>query len=304
MPVDLPTVVMITRDRRGDLERSLDRLTGLVRRPRIIVVDNASAEPVHQWVPRSFPDVRVIRLDQNLGAAARNIGVAIASSDLVAFADDDSWWLDGALDRAAELLRAHDRIGLLAGRILVGRSELDDPINAVLAGSPLGRRPGHPGPTVLGFAACSAVVRRSAFLESGGFVPRFGVGGEEMLLALRLASRGVACVFASDVVAVHHPSTRRDAEGRDRVVARNELWTEWLARPMPEVLTRSGRHMIGLVRRPAGRAVVVEALGSARWAGAHRQPVPAQVAAAWRLLDRHRGGCIRASRSTSSEKRF
>jgi N-acetylglucosaminyl-diphospho-decaprenol L-rhamnosyltransferase len=37
---------------------------------------------------------------------------------------------------------------------------------------------------VLGFVACGAVVRRSAFLEADGFHPRFEVGGEESILVL------------------------------------------------------------------------------------------------------------------------
>lgn len=40
------------------------------------------------------------------------------------------------------------------------------------------------GLRVLGFVACKAVVRRSAFLGCGGFHRHFGIGGEERLLTV------------------------------------------------------------------------------------------------------------------------
>jgi hypothetical protein len=49
--------------------------------------------------------------------------------------------------------------------------------------SPLPRQPDLPGPPVLGFVACGAVVRRSAYLAVGGFSPVVFFLGEETLLA-------------------------------------------------------------------------------------------------------------------------
>ncbi len=56
--------------------------------------------------------------------------------------------------------------------------------------SPLPVEPDLPGPPVLGFLACAAIVRRKAYLEVGGFDPRMMIGGEEELLAADLASAG------------------------------------------------------------------------------------------------------------------
>ena len=39
------------------------------------------------------------------------------------------------------------------------------------------RDPELPGPRVLGFVACGAVVRRSPFLAAGGFSSKLGIGG-------------------------------------------------------------------------------------------------------------------------------
>jgi hypothetical protein len=65
---------------------------------------------------------------------------------------------------------------VLAARVLVGPDRRRDPVCDEMAHSPLGRAADLPGPSVLGFIACGAVVRRSAFLEVGGFHARLGVG--------------------------------------------------------------------------------------------------------------------------------
>ena len=51
---------------------------------------------------------------------------------------------------------------------------------------PNGVEPDLPGRSVLGFLACGAVVRRSAFVQAGGFDPVVHFGGEEERLALDL----------------------------------------------------------------------------------------------------------------------
>jgi GT2 family glycosyltransferase len=118
----------------------------------------------------------VVGLRRNRGGAARTVGARLVDSPYVAFSDDDSWWAPGALGQAAELLDRHPRLAVLAARVLVGPDRRRDPVCDEMAHSPLGRAADLPGPSVLGFIACGAVVRRSAFLEVGGFHARLGVG--------------------------------------------------------------------------------------------------------------------------------
>src|SRR5690242_11404725 len=186
--MDRLTVVIITRDRRSSLLRTLGRLAELPERPAVLVIDNGSADGTVAAVRAAHPAVRVIPLERNLGAVARNIGVRLAGTPYVAFSDDDSWWEPGALARAAEVFDAHPRLGLIAARTLVGPDRVPDPVNAAMAGSPLPAEPGLPGPSVLGFLACAAVVRRQAFLDAGGFNSLLFFIGEERLLAYDLAA--------------------------------------------------------------------------------------------------------------------
>jgi GT2 family glycosyltransferase len=233
-------------------------------------------------VRRHFPHIDVLELGSNHGSVARNLGVSRARTPYVAFADDDSWWADGALDRAADLLDAHPRLAVLAARMLVGVDERPDPICAMMADSPLGRAPDLPGPSVLGFLACGAVVRREAYLAAGGFDDVVFFMGEEERLALDLATLGWGLAYVEDVVAHHHPSPVRDTVARQARAARNRLLTTLMRRPWPVVLgavvedLRSGR---------AGRMAVRQAAARLPRALRQRRRLPADVEAARRLLD-------------------
>jgi GT2 family glycosyltransferase len=225
------SVVVITRNRRDGVMHTVQRLLTLPERPDVIVVDNGSTDGTSTALREAFSEVRVVTLEHNRGAAARTLGVESAATRFVAFSDDDSWWAPGSLAHAGRVLDSYPRVAVLAARILVGNERRIDPTCAVMARSPLDVEAELPGPAVLGFVACGAVVRRDAFLECDGFRPGFGVGGEETLLAIDLARQGWLLSYVSDVVAHHHPSPTRDHRVRRRRLVRNALWEAWLRRP-------------------------------------------------------------------------
>jgi glycosyltransferase involved in cell wall biosynthesis len=96
------SVVIPTRDRQamvaGAVRSALDQTGAEVE---VCVVDDGSEPPV------VLPDdlaadgrVKLIRLDSPCGSgAARNVGLAATSGELVAFLDDDDVWLPGKLAR-------------------------------------------------------------------------------------------------------------------------------------------------------------------------------------------------------------
>ena len=92
----LISFVLPTRDRPGDLRRTLDEIGSLPAGvlgdgAEVIVVDNASSEPI-TFAGTLGNGVRAecITLDTNAGAAARNVGVARALGEWIVMLDDDS----------------------------------------------------------------------------------------------------------------------------------------------------------------------------------------------------------------------
>jgi GT2 family glycosyltransferase len=244
------TCVVASRNRRADLLASLPR-----HEAPVVLVDNASTDDTVAAVRAAHPEVTVLALAENAGALARTFGAAEADTPFLAFADDDSWWAPGDLARAVEVMRAHPRLGLLNARILVGPQELLDPVCTELAASPLGTEPDLPGPSLLGFVACAALVRTEAFTAVGGFDPVVRFPGEEERLALDLAAAGWGLAYVDDVTVHHHPSTHRDPPTtRQAGIWRSRLLTALMRYPLRDVAGQLARAV--RAGRPGWRGLV------------------------------------------------
>jgi GT2 family glycosyltransferase len=271
------TVVVVSRNRRDDLLATLPR-----HEAPTVLVDNASSDGTVDAVRSAHPDVTVISLPRNVGAAARTLGAERAGTPFVAFADDDSWWAPGDLARAVAIMRAHPRLALLNARILVGPEEREDPVCRSMAAGPLGTPPDLPGPALLGFVACAAVVRTQAFLAAGGFDPVVRFPGEEERLALDLAGAGWGLAYVDALTVHHHPSPRRDGAGRRQAaIWRSRLLTALMRLPSGDVARvladalRSGR---------PGAEGLARALPDVPAAMRSRRPIPADVRSDLRRL--------------------
>lgn len=279
------TVVVVTRNRIDSLRVTLAELSGLVPTPEIMVVDNGSTDGTTPVVAAEFPHVSILTLGRNLGSTARNLGVAAARTGVVAFADDDSSWAPGSLERARHIFAEDPRLGLVAARILVGPGRRLDPTCRAMEHSPLGSD-GKERPRILGFVACGAVVRRRAFYEAGGFEPLLFFMGEEAPLALDMAARGWDLVYAPEVVALHRPeSVARASSARRRRLLRNRLLSSVIHDPWDAVWRETRRLLAGTGQDADVRAALAGALLKGPEALARRRPVPGRLVAARRLLE-------------------
>ncbi len=84
------SVCVLTYNRLNVLRESLSSLRFIDYAPlEIIVVDNHSQDGTAQMVRTEFPEIRFYQMDGNEGVAARNIGIKMASSEIVITLDDD-----------------------------------------------------------------------------------------------------------------------------------------------------------------------------------------------------------------------
>nr|WP_297426370.1 glycosyltransferase [uncultured Actinotalea sp.] len=276
------TVVVASRNRREELLASLGR-----HRAPVVLVDNGSTDGTAAAVRAVHPHVDVVELPRNVGAAARTLGTRRARSPYVAFADDDSWWAEGALRTAADALAAHRTVALVHARVLVGEDEQPDPFGDELAASPLPQAAPLPGPRVLGFMACAAMVRRDAFLGVGGFDDVVRFPGEEERVAWDLTAAGWDLAFVPGAVVHHHPSPRRHSpDARARAVTRSALLTAVLRLPWPDVAARARAAVGGRSRGAAVGGGARDALRDLPRALRHRRVLPPRVLADLDLLER------------------
>jgi len=283
-------VAIATRNRRDELLATLARLRALPERPPILVADNASSDGTPAAVRDRHPEIELLALGENRGAAARNAAVRRLATPYVALTDDDSWWEPGALRHAAEVLSAYPSIGLLAARVLVGPRRRLDPTCAEMARSPLTDAGGRevPGTPVLGFVACGAVVRRSAFLQVGGFDAHYGIGGEERLLAGDLVAGGWLVRYDERLIARHWPVAHDERVGRAAQTVRNDLWSAWLRRPSRSLPAAT---MHALADGGAGWQTLRGAGAALRglpWIMRERRPHSREIERAMRTLERGR----------------
>jgi GT2 family glycosyltransferase len=279
-PTDHPadvTVVVASQDRREDLLATLPR-----HEAPVVLVDNASGDGTVDAVRAAHPEVTVVPLGENVGALGRTIGIRYARTPFVAFADDDSWWAPGDLARAAALMRAHPRMAVLNARILVGPQERLDPVCAEMAESPLPADPDLPGPPLLGFVACAAMVRVDAFTQVGGFDPVVRFPGEEERVAYDLAAAGWGMAYVDSVTVHHHPSVKRhDPAARVTAIWRSKVLTALMRLPARDVLTTVRAALAG---GPATRRGLRAALREAPSALRRRRRLPGEVLDAVHLL--------------------
>jgi hypothetical protein len=179
----------------------------------VIVVDNGSRDGSLEYLHDEHPEVRVIALSDNTGfARAANLGLHVASGELVALVNTDVELAPDWLARTAGALEAHPGAASVACKMLLLRDPgiVDDAGN-VLRRDGVCEQRGRFGPDdgrwdaagdVFGACAGAALYRRSAFLDVGGFEERYFAYLEDVDLALRLRLAGWACRY-EPVVALH-----------------------------------------------------------------------------------------------------
>ena len=93
------SVIIPNWNRKDVLRRTLEHLAPLAGEAELetIVVDNASSDGAPEMVERDFRSVKLLRLDENIGAAARNVGLEHARGRYVVMLDNDSYPAAGAI---------------------------------------------------------------------------------------------------------------------------------------------------------------------------------------------------------------
>lgn len=288
------SVVIITKDRRPELLRTLSSLRALPEHPKVIVTDNASSDGTAEAVARLFPDVLLLRPGGNLGAVGRNLAVDHVRTPYVAFCDDDTWWEPGSLREAADLLEERPRLAAVTARIIVEPSGEEDPVVADMRDSPLSGPDWLPGPALGSFLAAATVMRTDAFREVGGFHPGLWLGGEEELLATDLLRRGWWLSYVPHLTIHHAASTVRDSTARRTVGLRNTLWFTWLRRPLVPALRRTGYLLRTVPHDLASLRAFALAVRGLPWVLKQRRPIPpALEARLWTLEKAQRASAAR-----------
>lgn len=242
------SIVIVTKDRREELERAVRSALEQDGPVEVIVVDDGSAEGVAEAIESAFPAVRVVRHEESAGLIVRrNQGAKLATAPIIVSIDDDAEFR--SRDTVVKLLPlfADSRVGAVAL-----------PHVDLLQGEHVIQQPPESGRTWVTacFRGTAYAVRRDLFLELGGFRESLYHQAEEQDLCLRLLARGSLVALARTPPILHHASPKRDHLRAWVYGPRNDIRFAWHNVPMPDLLARLARVTLyelwlGLrVRRP------------------------------------------------------
>lgn len=214
--------------------RTLDRvLSALDDLPfeEVIVVDSSDGDACLE-IARAR-GARAFKLP-NIGVAARNLSVEEARTELVVLLDDDSYPLPGTVERLREAFRDRPRLAVAGGYVheplAEGEAGMVHTFEWFLAGEGADSPAGTPA---VFFPEGACMVRRSAFLEVGGFFAPGFLTVTELDLSTRLIGAGWDVRYLAGAW-FHHlvaQEGRTPSPTSHRFKVRNEIWYFWLRFP-------------------------------------------------------------------------
>jgi glycosyltransferase involved in cell wall biosynthesis len=280
--VSLLSVIMPNFNHGRLIGRALDALAAQERLPdQIIVIDDASTDESLLILDRyreRLPQLVVLKNEFNLGAnASVQRGLEAASSRYVYFAAADDWVLPGFFDKALAVLEANRECGFVCGDALLLNGDTGEAMGYRPAVRP-SQREGKLSPDMTArllrtadnfIMSGSAVFRRDAIMEKGGFDARAGSFSDGLLvrkIALTYGFCFVPRVFAvwnifaqgySRSTALDAERARKALEALPALIEQDPDFPEWY----PAVFRRRwrfGAARLALQAEPPNLAIFME----------------------------------------------
>jgi GT2 family glycosyltransferase len=236
------SIAILNYQRRDALRQALEAARTQRYPVEILAVDNASTDGSAEMVRDEFPDVRLVRLPENIAAAARNVGVAAAKGDIVFTLDNDvRFTTPDDVARALAVFERHPRAALVNFMIVgpdgrLSRRDWCHPRDP----DRWGEREFATDYVLEGASAC----RREPFLTAGGYWAPFFIGHEGWDLGLRLLEAGHELVYTPEVHVRHLVDTSvRPSSRIYYTFARNAVWVALRNYPVPEAVACIARDL-------------------------------------------------------------
>lgn len=166
----------------------------------VIVVNDGSTDNLREIVEEY--DVRLFNTPNRGLSSARNLGMEMATGEIVAYIDDDAYPNKHWLSYLAYAF-------MTTGHAGIGGPNIPPPGDGIIAES-VANAPGGPVHVLLTddiaehIPGCNMAFRRDALLEVGGCDPRYWTAGDDVDLCWRLQEKGFTIGFHPAAFVWHH----------------------------------------------------------------------------------------------------
>jgi len=197
----------------------------------IIVVDNASMDNTTQVLKDKFKEVKLIRLEKNLGYEAYNIGLGVAKGKYIIMMDNDAFLKEDALQRLIKRFSDESDIDAIA-------------MNIMIYGTNISETEGWQEDTP-NFHGAAVAIRREVLDKVGGYDRDYFIMHTDLELATRILNRGYRIVYDDKIICYHLRSEKARLKTTSIYYStRNAFFYYWKYYPLFYALQLSGREII------------------------------------------------------------
>lgn len=265
-PSSRVTAVVLNYNGRRLLEVVLPSLAAQTYQPLdVLVVDDCSGDDSRDYLARTWPDVRVLALSENVGvAAAINRGLDAAGGDYVALLNNDLELEPSWIAEMVAGLERHPQAAAVACKLLDYRHRdridaVGDGVTRSITAYSRGRGQVDRGQfdheqEILAATAGAAMYRATALAEVGPFDESFTAYYEDVDWSLRAQLAGLCCWYVPTAVGYHMGGATTGGSASPTVhmlLIRNVLGVIVKDLPLSLIL----RNAPGIAREQAGSLV-------------------------------------------------
>lgn len=210
-------VIVVTFNALHWADRCLGSLRESSLKPDVLVLDNCSLDGTDDYIEEQFPEVRLIRNDENIGfGAANNIGLKLALEegyDYVYLLNQDAWLQKDTLEKMVAVYEKTRTYAVMSPVQINAKGRMDAKF-AKKCKDHLKNEPVSEVPFVM---AAHWLISAKALKKVGGFSPAFNMYGEDDNWIDRAHFFGLRAGVVNGAKAVHDRAERGKApRGADR----------------------------------------------------------------------------------------
>jgi GT2 family glycosyltransferase len=298
MESPLITILIITWNRKGDILETVQSIyEQAYQNFEIIVVDNGSNDGTVDALSNTYPSVKIIPLDRNMGVSVgRNAGISIAQGEIILCLDSDASPGHETLNNLVRKFHAEPTVGVINSKIVNAYTKTLDGPGWVYSSKQKAQQ--YKEFLSFSFSEGGAAIRKEVFDRVGLFWEFLFFGCEGQEFSLRAWDAGYKILYYPEAIIYHRssPSARTKDTDRDCNILMNSLCIYFVRYPCWMFLWLAPLKLFAVLFRGIRRGYLRQVLGTIRsfvqqlpYLWKHRSPIRNDTAHYYLKLLREQG---------------